>query len=112
MSIRYQKEMTVEQPSVAKSSEVIIEKTTEIDRMLPKENTLTCFIERLSELHKGKTFWRTQGLDIATVYCRLSLFADEVDLDKANKNWKSRELVFKEDFFVEESTAFDLTFNE
>jgi len=63
--------------------------------MLPKENTLTCFLERLSELHKGKIFWKSQGLDIDYVYCKLSLFADEAELNNANRIWQSKNLPFK-----------------
>jgi hypothetical protein len=82
--------------------------------MLPKNNTLTCFIERISELEKGVGYWSSQGMDHGSVFAKISLYAEAEsnEITNPSKPFLSEVHRFASEIYMEEAWSTDLTFTD
>ena len=74
--IKYSSEDTMKE--TGRSTEIVFEKKTEVQRMLPKHNTLTIYFEKISELSRAEQYYRDIGLDNLLLKARFSCFGGEI----------------------------------
>jgi hypothetical protein len=83
---------------LSKSSELVIEKETRVDRLIPRNNLLTVFIDKSGDLQKAARYFRSQGLylDNSEVYVRINVFSEDVRLSNMHGLLLSSKLEYSE----------------
>lgn len=111
LSVEYSQDMTFE--DVGKSTELVYERHTQIDRILPRHNTLSIYIENIGGLDKGQKYLRNLGIDTdSKVKLIVSIFFED---DKLAKEFGVIEVEghsFSDNIVIKEKSQTEITLND
>ncbi|CAG9327731.1 unnamed protein product [Blepharisma stoltei] len=110
--IEYKQSMTFDDPG--KSVELVYEKQTQIDRVLPRQNMLTIFIENLGDLSRAQRYLKNLGIEIdqkCKVKVLVNIFCEDESLNKEFGVLEIDERDFGENVSIREKYQIEMTLN-